>query len=78
MNITFDTLDATKRLREAGFDEKQAETVVRVLSDAQSNLVTREHFDAKFSVVVAMMDKLSWMMGILIALAAANFAKQYF
>ena len=49
MNITFDTLDATKRLREAGFDEKQAETVVRVLSDAQSNLVTREHFDAKFS-----------------------------
>lgn len=78
MNVTFDTLDATKRLREAGFDEKQAETVVRVLSDAQSNLVTREHFDAKFAVVEAKMDKLSWMMGILIAMAVANFAKQYF
>lgn len=25
----------------------QAETVVRVLSDAQDRLVTREHFDAK-------------------------------
>jgi hypothetical protein len=69
--VTFDTLDATRRLREAGFDEKQAETVVRVLSDAQDRLVTREHFDAKF-------DKLQWMLGIVIALAAANFAKQFF
>lgn len=47
MIVTFDTLDATRRLRDAGFDEKQAETVVRVLSDAQSSLVTRDHFDAK-------------------------------
>lgn len=78
MNITFDTLDATRRLRDAGFDEKQAETVVRVLADAQASLVTREHFDSKFAVMDAKMDKLSWMMGILIALAAANFAKQYF
>jgi len=45
--LTFDTLDATRRLREAGFDEKQAEAVVRVLSESQERLVTREHFDAK-------------------------------
>ena len=45
--ITFDTLEATRRLRDAGFDEKQAETVVRVLSDAQDRLVTSEHFDNK-------------------------------
>ena len=49
--LTFDTLDATRRLREAGFDEKQAETVVRVLSDAQDRLVTREHFDAKLEAI---------------------------
>ena len=76
--VTFDTLDATKRLRDAGFDEKQAEVVVRVLSDAQTNLVTREHFDSKLAVVEVKMDKLSWMIGGLIALAAANFAKQFF
>lgn len=76
--VTFDTLDATRKLKDAGFDEKQAETVVRVLSDAQSSLVTREHFDAKFAVVEAKMDRLSWMMGILIAIAVANFAKQFF
>ncbi len=77
-SITFDTLDATRRLRDAGFDEKQAETVVRVLSDAQSNLVTREHFDSKMDVIDAKFDKLTWMMGVLIAIAAANFAKQFF
>lgn len=65
--VTFDTLDATRRLRD-----------VRVLSGAQSNLVTREHFDAKFAVVEAKMDKLSWMMSALIAIAMANFAKQVF
>jgi len=69
--ITFDTLDATRRLRDAGFDEKQSETVVRVLSDAQSQLVTREHFDAKFAL-------LQWMLGAVLVLAIANFAKQYF
>ncbi|MDP3639260.1 MAG: hypothetical protein Q8R51_17955 [Azonexus sp.] len=80
--ITFDTLDFTRRLREAGFDERQAEAVVRVMADAQSTLVTREHFDAKMETLEtrldAKIDKLSWMMGILIALAVANFAKQFF
>ena len=34
--------------------------------------------DGKFSLVDAKFDKLSWMVGILIALAVANFAKQFF
>ena len=61
---------------------KQAEAVVRVVADAQSHLVTREHFDVKLELLEtkfdAKFDKLSWMMGILIALAIANFAKQFF
>ena len=69
--VTFDTLDATRKLRDAGFDEKQAETVVRVLAEAQSNLVTKEHFDAKF-------DRLYWILGVLLAFAIANFSKQFF
>jgi len=76
--ITFDTLDATRKLRDAGFDEKQSETVVRVLADAQDSLVTREHFDFKLALIEAKMDKLSWMLAAVLALAAANFAKQYF
>ena len=51
--VTFDALDATRKLRDAGFDEKQAETVVRVLAASQESLITREHFDAKFAVIEA-------------------------
>lgn len=76
--VTFDTLDATRKLRDAGFDEKQAETVVRVLAASQESLITREHFDAKFSLIEAKMDKISWMISAVIAIAAANFAKQFF
>jgi hypothetical protein len=87
--VTFDTLEGAAKLRAAGFDEKQAEAVVRVLAQAQDGVVTREHFDAKvanlrtdmdakFAVVDAKMDKLSWMLGAVLALAAANFAKQFF
>jgi len=76
--VTFDTLDATRKLRDAGFDEKQAETVVRVLAASQESLITREHFDAKFGLIEAKMDKISWMISAVIAIVAANFAKQFF
>ena len=49
--ITFDTTHATRLLREAGFDEKQAKSVVRVLSEAQAQLVTREYFDSKLEAM---------------------------
>ena len=49
--VTFDTLEATRRLRDAGFDEKQAEVVVRVLSDAQERIITREHFDSRLEAL---------------------------
>ena len=87
--ITFDTLEFTRKLRDAGFDERQAEAVVRVIADAQGQLVTREHFDAKienldtrmdnrFALMDAKIDKQSWTMGVLIAISVANFAKQFF
>ena len=49
--ITFDTLEFTRRLREAGFDEKQAEAAVRVLADAQSSLASREYLDARLEAL---------------------------
>ncbi len=76
--VTFDTLTFTRKLRDAGFDEKQAEAVVRVVADAQNNLVTRDYFDAKMSLVDVKFDKLTWMLGAVLGLAIANFVKQYF
>lgn len=49
--LTFNLLDATKRLREAGFDEKQAETVVRVMSEYQDQLVTREYLNGRLEAL---------------------------
>jgi len=72
--LTFDTLDATRRLRDAGFDEKQAEIVVRVLSDAQDRLVTGEHFDTRMQALDARLEalelRLTIKLGAFLAVAA--------
>lgn len=89
VTVTFDTHEVVNRLKAAGFNEKQAEEVVRVVSEAQTHIVTREYLDtrlggleakidAKFAIMDAKFDKVSWMVGTLIALAVANFAKQFF
>lgn len=88
--ITFDTLKFVKQLEASGVTPAQAEAFINVQRDILSealdtSLATRADiarletriekmefkFDAKF-------DKVTWMIGILIAIAAANFAKQYF
>lgn len=80
--ITFDTHEFVTKLRAAGFDEKQAEAVVRVVAEAQGELVTRDYLDLKlekeFAPIRAELLVIKWMMGALIALAIANFAKQFF
>lgn len=84
--ITFDPLKFVKQLEASGIPSVQAEAFVNaqrdILSEAfDTSLATRadmlavksdiERLDAKF-------DKLQWMVGIVIALAVANFAKQFF
>ena len=84
--ITFDTHKLVKDLRDAGVPEPQAEAFVRaqqeILSQAlDTTLATKADIREVRSDLVLLdskVDKLSWMMGILIALAVANFAKQYF
>ena len=84
--ITFDTHKFVKDLRDAGVPEPQAEAFVRaqqeILSQAlDTTLATKADIREVRSDLVLLdnkVDKLSWMMGILIALAVANFAKQYF
>ena len=83
--ITFDTHKFVKDLRDAGVPELQAEAFVRaqqeILSQAlDTTLATKADIREVRSDLVLLdnkVDKLSWMMGILIALAVANFAKQY-
>jgi hypothetical protein len=88
--LTFDTLKYTERLRAAGVTEAQAKAEAEALRDALSEaldttLATKgDLLEAKNEIKLGMSDVrhelglLRWMMGILIALAAANFGKQFF
>ncbi len=87
---TFDTLKFVKQLEASGIAPVQAEAFVNaqrdILAEAlDTSLATRadllsvkndvDRLDAKLD---AKFDKLQWMLGIVIALAIANFAKQFF
>jgi hypothetical protein len=91
--ITFDTLKFANRLEQAGASRELATAMADAQKEAFSEaldetLATKADIrgvrdsivqvDRRMDSLDAKMDKLSWMIGILIALAIANFAKQYF
>lgn len=84
--ITFDTFKYVERLERAGFVREQATAFVEAQRDALSEaldtaLATKQDVvDVKTTVVAldAKIEKITWMLGVLLALAVANFAKQYF
>lgn len=88
--LTFDTLKYTERLRAAGVTEAQAKAEAEALRDALSEALdtslatkgdlieVRNELKIGLSDVRHELGLLRWMMGILIALAAASFGKQFF
>ncbi|MDP2812006.1 MAG: DUF1640 domain-containing protein [Rhodocyclaceae bacterium] len=77
--ITFDTHKFVKDLESAGVPPAQAEAFVRAQQEILSqSLDTPLATKSDIAILDLKIDKLSWMMGILIALAIANFAKQFF
>ena len=91
--ITFDTLKFVERLEKAGMPREQASALAEVQKEVfsealDSTLATKTDIrdvrddlvkvERRMDSLDAKMDKSSWMMGILIALAAANFGKQFF
>ncbi len=80
--ITFDTLDLVDKLKSAGIPQAQAEAIVRVIADAQDNLVTKEYFDYKLekeiNPVKTDLIVLKWMMGMLLASVLSLVLKTFF
>lgn len=77
--ITFDTHKFVKELESAGMPSGQAEAFVRAQQEILAQaLDTTLATKSDIAILDAKLDKLSWMTGILIALAVANFAKQFF
>ena len=84
--ITFDTLKFAERLERAGASRELASALAEAQKDALSEaldsaLATKsdvERVERKLIEHDGKFDKLTWMLGILVALAAASFAKQFF
>ena len=78
--ITFDTHKFVRKLKESGFDEKQAECLTEAMRSAidESELVTKKDLQIELAPINSDLNLIKWMIGALLAMAIANFAKQFF
>jgi len=81
--ITFDTLKFANRLEQAGASRELASAIVDaqkdVLSEAlDSTIATKRDLDRIEAKLLGELTLMKWMVGVLIAIAVANFAKQFF
>jgi hypothetical protein len=65
--ITIDSLKLSNKLKTAGFTAEQAEAVVRVIDEAQDDLVTKKDLDIALAPIKADVNLLKWMMGFVLA-----------
>jgi hypothetical protein len=80
--ITSDSLRVADKLKSAGFTAEQAEAVVRVIAEAQEDLVTIKDLDAALSplktdlaVLKTEVSQIKWMLGFVIGGIIAILAK---
>lgn len=78
-SINFDTHKFVLKSQEAGFDQKQAEGLTEAMRAAieESELVTKKDLQIELAPIKADLNLIKWMMGALIAIAIANFSKQF-
>ncbi len=88
--ITFDTFKFVDRLEKSGLSREQASAIVDAQKDAfsealDSTIATKRDVELLSNKLDKVEAKLfgeltlvKWMVGVLIAIAIANFAKQYF
>lgn len=67
--VTFDTHKFVRKLKEAGFDEKQAEAVSEAFRDAQfeTEPLTKKDLQIELAPVRSDLPILKWMMGLVFA-----------
>lgn len=80
--ITFDSLKLSDKLKTAGFSADQAETVVRVIAEAQDDLVTKKDLETTMApiktdliVLKTEIAQVKWMLGFVMAGLIAILAK---
>ncbi len=67
--VTFDTHKFVRKLKEAGFDEKQAEAVADAFRDAQAETdpLTKKDLQIELSPIRSDLLVLKWMLGLVFA-----------
>ena len=78
--MAFDTLRFTKTLINVGIPAEHAEAITFAFRDATADaeLATKKDIALAVAELKSELNIGKWMLGVLIALATANFAKQYF
>jgi len=87
--ITFDMLALVDKLKIAGFDQKQSETVIRVIAEAQDGLVTKHDLteakneiksdmNVRFERIDGELKLNRWMLGVLLAGVLSIVIKSFF
>lgn len=80
--ITYDTLHLVDKLKLAGISAEQAEAVIRVIAEAQDQLLTKDDLkstlDDLINPIKTDLAVLKWMIGILIASVMSLVIKTFF
>jgi len=78
--ITFDTHKFIRKLKDAGFEEKQAEALTEALLSAieDSELVTRKDLQIELAPIKSDLSVVKWMLGLLLGGVAALILKGFF
>ena len=79
-SVTFDTHKFVRRLREAGFQENQAEALTEALRFAleDSELVTRKDLQIELAPIKSDLTVVKWMLGLLLGGVAALVLESFF
>lgn len=84
--VMFDTHKFVRKLKESGFDETQAEGIAEAFKDAsgEAELATKRDLkelelkiETRFEQLKGEISLVKWMLGAILGLAIANFAKQF-
>ena len=75
--VTFDTQELVQELHAAGMPPEQAEGVVRTIVKSHTDLATKQDIEPMRTELKAEWVLNRWMLATALAIALANFAKQF-
>ena len=77
--VMFDTHKFVRKSQEAGFEEKQAEGISEAFKEAsvEAEVVTKKDLQLELAPIKSDINLMKWMLGAILGLAIANFAKQF-